>query len=195
MHKLSKSKRHIRQAYLGLLSQLSFDQICVKDIIDKAEIGRSTFYTYYDSKYELAEEIEQELIDGFLAIMVRLRNAGRANYCQQLSENRNDFFVEYFNFIRDNQYAFHALLSANCTTGFSSRFSHAIAKTRLQTIQIWGQHNEASSRKSAVRHYREEVLTSLYVTLFTAWLDHNMDLSAEEMAKLLAAMWKALTSI
>ena len=196
MEKINKSKRHIRRAFLTLLSSMPFDQISVKDIIETADIGRSTFYFYYNSKYDLAEEIENELIEGFTAIMCQLRQAGRTVYYQQITENHNDFFVEYFRFVKKNARAFKAFLSPQCTTGFSVRFTKAITKTRLQTIQIWNQNTgNSSSCGGEAKCYREEVLSSLYVTLFTSWLNRNMDLSEEEMAGILAAIWNPLTSI
>lgn len=196
MEKPSKSKRHLRQAFLELLSVMSFNQISVKHIIEKADIGRSTFYFYYDSKYELAEEIENELIDGFLDIMHQLRKAGRTLYYEQIMENHNDFFVEYFKFVKAHSQAFKAFLSPQYSTGFSTRFTKSITKTRLQTIQIWRQDTgNPSLRSKEAQYYREEVLSSLYVTLFASWLNQDMDLSEEEMAGILAAIWNSLTSI
>jgi AcrR family transcriptional regulator len=58
----ARSRQLILAAMMDLLFERSFDHITVQDILDKANVGRSTFYThYFDKEDVLASIAEQEL--------------------------------------------------------------------------------------------------------------------------------------
>lgn len=57
-----KTKKAIRTAFAKALSEKNIDKITIKDIADKADINRKTFYNYYDGVYQLVDEIEDELV-------------------------------------------------------------------------------------------------------------------------------------
>ena len=65
MRTISKTERAICDAYIELMDDLPFDRIRVKDIIERAGIGRSTFYDHFDSATAVLEAIEQEIYDTF----------------------------------------------------------------------------------------------------------------------------------
>lgn len=53
------TKKAIIQTFLELLQHKSLDKITVKDIVDRCEINRNTFYYYYKDIYDLIEDIFQ----------------------------------------------------------------------------------------------------------------------------------------
>lgn len=59
--RIQKSRRAIYQAFCSLLAQKSYSQITVQEIIDTADVGRSTFYAHYAVKEELLEEVCTQL--------------------------------------------------------------------------------------------------------------------------------------
>ena len=60
--RIIRSKKSIRRAFLTLIPQYGFQNITVQQIADEAFINRKTFYAYYPSKYDLYNEIADELI-------------------------------------------------------------------------------------------------------------------------------------
>jgi AcrR family transcriptional regulator len=56
--RVQRTKCRLKDALLALIRQRGYERITVHDIARKAEVGRSTFYSHFDSKDEL-------LFDGF----------------------------------------------------------------------------------------------------------------------------------
>lgn len=59
--RIRKTRQAIFTAFLDLLNAKGYENITVQDIIDQADVGRSTFYAHYDSKETLLQELTQEL--------------------------------------------------------------------------------------------------------------------------------------
>ena len=56
--RVGRTKRLLKRALLELIKERGYDRVTVRDIAERADIGRSTFYSHYSDKAEL-------LFDGF----------------------------------------------------------------------------------------------------------------------------------
>lgn len=63
-----KTRKALSAALISLMNEKSYESIAVQEILDRADIGRSTFYTHYRDKNEL-------LVDGLQGLREFLRNA------------------------------------------------------------------------------------------------------------------------
>lgn len=62
----AKTKRLIKSVFAEMLSEYKeISKISVSELCKRAEISRGTFYAHYDDTYGVAEDYENELIDGF----------------------------------------------------------------------------------------------------------------------------------
>ena len=50
------SKQLLRNALLELLKEKHISKVSVREICERAQINRTTFYKYYGSQYELLED-------------------------------------------------------------------------------------------------------------------------------------------
>jgi len=51
--RIQKTKNLLHQALGSLIREKPYDAIVVKEILDRANVGRSTFYTHFRDKDEL----------------------------------------------------------------------------------------------------------------------------------------------
>lgn len=56
-----KTQEAIFRAFTELLNEKGYEKIRIQDIIDRADVGRSTFYAHYASKEALLEALCQDL--------------------------------------------------------------------------------------------------------------------------------------
>jgi AcrR family transcriptional regulator len=58
--RINRTRLIITEALISLISEKGFTKISVKDITDRANINRSTFYSHYQDKYDLLDKIIEE---------------------------------------------------------------------------------------------------------------------------------------
>lgn len=57
-----RSRRMIRQAFGELLREREFSKITVTDIVERADLNRSTFYAHYPDIYGIVDEMQEEIL-------------------------------------------------------------------------------------------------------------------------------------
>jgi AcrR family transcriptional regulator len=55
----------VSTAMMALLTEKRYEAITVQDILDRADIGRSTFYTHYYDKEDVLVSIAEQMLDVF----------------------------------------------------------------------------------------------------------------------------------
>lgn len=70
------TKKMIREAFLALLSKKDIRHITVRELCERAQINRGTFYKHYYDVYDLREQIENELLFEFAESVGRFADSG-----------------------------------------------------------------------------------------------------------------------
>ena len=157
-----KTREAIFNAFIELLSNQHYNQITVGDIIDKADIGRATFYAHFETKdyllKEMCEELFCHLFDNisnesnehhhifvcdshdtvFLHLLKHIQK-NENNILKLLSSQNNDLFLKYFKkniiiYVSSNLSLFP--IHANSKLPDSFWINH-ICVTFVETIKWW----------------------------------------------------------
>ncbi len=56
------SKKMLKESLIALLAEDSIHKISVRDICNRAQINRTTFYKYYGSQYDLLKDMEDDVL-------------------------------------------------------------------------------------------------------------------------------------
>ena len=65
---LRKAQKAIIDAFINLIRKKGFLKVTVQEIIDTAQVNKSTFYMYYLDKYDLLDKVEDQLFAGLREI-------------------------------------------------------------------------------------------------------------------------------
>jgi AcrR family transcriptional regulator len=59
----ARTRRLLKQSVAELMHSVRFEDITVQDIINRAGVGRSTFYAHYTDKNDLVREMFEEMLE------------------------------------------------------------------------------------------------------------------------------------
>ena len=63
------TKKAIRKTFMELLEEKPLDKITVKDIVERCDINRGTFYYYYSDIFALVEDVFETELEQILAAL------------------------------------------------------------------------------------------------------------------------------
>ena len=97
--RVRKTKEAIRTAFQGMICEMDYDQITVKELTARAQINRKTFYLHYNSLDDLLAELQEEIAAQFLQREVSYGNMEEIQdlirlFFQQAADN-NQFFLRF----------------------------------------------------------------------------------------------------
>lgn len=113
------TEAYICDKFLDLVENEPFYQIKVKQLVEYAGISRSTFYTYFDSIYDVVQKLEDDFLEGFypedIAFSVLIKN--------DLSKA-----LEQIEYVKRHARTLRLLCGPNGDSGFIGRIERAIKK-------------------------------------------------------------------
>ncbi|HEV8316513.1 MAG TPA: TetR/AcrR family transcriptional regulator [Vicinamibacterales bacterium] len=68
--RVQRTRRLLRDALMSLVQEKGFEELSVQDIIDRADVGRATFYAHFDNKEDL-------LLSGLEELRISLKERQR----------------------------------------------------------------------------------------------------------------------
>lgn len=173
-----KTREAIFKAFTDLLSRQDFDQITVGEIIERADIGRATFYAHFETKDYLLKELCNELFchlfdaleegggahrhvfdcDGTDAVFLHLfrhLQKNDNNILKLLSGQNNDLFFRYFkqNLQRlvDSQWTLFA--GKKSETLPEDFFKNHIAATFVETVRWWAENGMREDAETITEYF------------------------------------------
>ena len=95
----AKTREAIISAFIVLLTEKEINTITVKEIADRADINRSTFYKHYLDVFDLYDNVEHEILVEWSMLILRLEDLGPRKFLGGLvdyvSDNRNIFTLVF----------------------------------------------------------------------------------------------------
>ncbi|MBI5953913.1 MAG: TetR/AcrR family transcriptional regulator [Chloroflexi bacterium] len=169
--RINRTRETLFHALSALMLEKRYDDITVQDIIDRANVGRSTFYAHYQDKEDLA-------VSNMITILDAL-----ANTMEQSNTEPGQFLPGrgLFEHIRENYQMFKALTSGHGLDLFFQKgqeYWSGRMTTRLQAMLPAGQ--EASVPIPVLAHY----VSGTFVTLLKWWIDNKMPYTSDRMAEI-----------
>jgi AcrR family transcriptional regulator len=71
--RLQRTRALMERALIELIGERGYDAITIQDIVDRANVGRTTFYAHYNSKDELFMSCHKAIVSEFHSLHPRSR--------------------------------------------------------------------------------------------------------------------------
>ncbi len=169
--RINRTRETLFHALSALMLEKRYDDITVQDIIDRANVGRSTFYAHYQDKEDLAVSTMITILDSLTDTMEQSNTDPR-----QFLPGRG-----LFEHIREHHQMFKTLTSGRGLDLFFQKgqeyWSERLA-TRLQAMLP--QNQEPKVPIPILAHY----VSGTFVTLLKWWIDNKMPYTSDRMAEI-----------
>lgn len=170
-----------REALTRLLKVKPLEQITVSELSLKAGYHRSTFYRYYNHVGELFDEIQDEMLSEFEAIMDRypVQPDSRAVMLGRDEETTVPILTEAFSMIKRNS-TFASVLLANPAEG--QVLHRILAIGRHHALDLTRPNMSGTEAEYYDRYYT--FMTGGFLTTIQRWLKEDMKMSPHKLAEL-----------
>lgn len=171
--RVQKTKKLLSDALISLILEKGYDDVSIQDIIDRANIGRSTFYAHYENK-------EQLLLFGH----EHLRNLA-----WEEGEDQIDFLSFYRHLAERHELALKLL---------SGRKSEEVVTRSLRDIlhysisRLHASPAAMASTEVPMFTLRADAAAAGLVQMMTSWIQNGMPYPPDRMAEESAALMRRI---
>lgn len=174
-NKTQLTQRLLREALINLLNHKHFEAITINEITQEAYVTRSTFYRYYDDKYELLSEIEDDVLN-FIKTQ-REFNVENEDILDVGS------ITNLFKAIDPYSEVLKVLLTNEGILSFKMKIRNLVSK-RFEFI------NHISQGSNLKRELGKEYLITIIVNTFEYWSKHKNEINVDEIAQFIVEVYK-----
>ncbi|MDQ0273827.1 TetR/AcrR family transcriptional regulator [Cytobacillus purgationiresistens] len=177
--RIRKTKKVIRDALTDLMEEKGFDGITVRDLTERADINRGTFYLHYRDKYDLLEQSEEEILTRLKKMQLDIKDLDIEDlYEYYLKEEPFPFVVQLFEYIQINGKFMRILMGPKGDPAFPSKLKSFLSGNMMQNLYGKANGNELNIPVDYIIAY----VLSAQVGLIQQWLNSGMKESPKEIA-------------
>lgn len=133
----NRTKLHLQQALIALVKEKGFRSVTVKDIVQYAQYNRSTFYTHYQDKFYLAEDLLHTMLQGLEQSVGKPYQSKRVVNTENL--NKNSFHI--ISYIYNHREFFELIKYRDTIPELHMKFPQTILKIYQQKFEFKTLHN------------------------------------------------------
>ena len=175
---MNKTEKQICSSLIEVLKEKELNKVKVIDVVKKADISRTTFYVYYESVFDVLQDIEDEILSHIIS------------EDQIKMNNSEEILFENFSYIRDNLDVLEALLGPNGDPSFEARLSRRSRKVLSnfdQNSSLKLSENQLAIVNEFTRAGKIQVLR---------WWNKNIDeVSVREVVEMFDTMTTAINKV
>lgn len=172
--KVNKTKKILEDALVALLEEKPFEEIRVIDICSKANMHRSTFYTYFNDKYELLKSKLDEYEAKFLEDLQRYK----------IEDKLKDFHIDimikilqYFYFNRKYLKIIFQNNKDNSITKILQKYLEAYVIEGVKDMKL------AKPDKPYFFNVMGAFYSGAFITVISEWILNDCTIKPQELAE------------
>lgn len=166
----------IREAFLTLLKKKPEIKITVTDIVNLADINRTTFYAHYPDVRGVVEELENDVIDKMMIIL-------KDFHYFSFFKNPAPLLLQISRFLEADVELYKQLINIDSSEAFLEKLKKIFAEFMENDPDIPEYIREKSSFAIRVSYF-----TGGIVNAYRQWLTGELDCSLNDISMEVAAM-------
>lgn len=165
-----RSQKLLKEGLLALMREKKFSAISVRDVTERADMNRGTFYLHYPDTTALLQSVERDMLDEAQTLI----DAHVAEFQQDGS--LRPVFKPILDYIVEHRPEFEALFANNSTSNFTDSLQNLIYRNGVSLIEA-----KFHPASQAQLDYLLGFIGYGLIGLIKTWFDREMVLSREEL--------------
>ena len=174
-----RSRRFIRQAFMDLLKEKKFEKITVTDIVNRADINRSTFYAHYADVRGLVEEIRSEAVERAMAVVKEMD-------FRELLHSPAPFLRKLVEIANENRELYTIMGKTVLSMSQLEKIKVILVEKALELSEI-----PEEIRKQRNFRIRLHFFVGGIINVYQQYLVGNLDVTTEEIVEEIATLIKS----
>lgn len=170
--RVRKTKAQLREGLAHLMLEKSIKEITVKELVDKVDINRSTFYLHYADIYQMLQQIEEEALENITCMLTD----SPVDFSDK--ESTLAFTTKFFSILDGDKDLCRALLGPHGDMAFVEQIENLLAGTFLKHLPGTFPKNDSNLK------YAYAFILNGCVGLIKTWLSQPVQESPAHMAEL-----------
>ena len=166
--RVTRTRVALRHALIELIQEKHFDEITVQNIIDRANIGRATFYAHFRDKEDLLIGDWEQFLDGFVQF-INWNNVGKTRFVP---------IQEFFSHLKDFHHFYRALVRSSKAERLFKKGSSHLAQGIEKSLNDFLENKPQPSIPVSI--LANHLATAVFEQL-KWWLDNDMPYPPERM--------------
>ena len=167
-----RTKKMIRRAFAELVAEKQdITKITVKELVERADISKSTFYCHYQDIYAVTEEFENEILS--------LLNETLIVYTQDHQEEFAPYIKRIIQHLKENESLYKKIFVSDLPSKFINELKNICNERINKDI-----HLNALSKSPNLRMAEIDFLTNGIIHLFVDYFKSEIKLSLDEIGDL-----------
>jgi AcrR family transcriptional regulator len=158
-----RSRELILEALFALMTERGYERLTVQNLIDRAGVGRATFYAHFESK----EELLATSIGRLRAWLVQMHRAAGGEPL--------GFTLPFFQHLASHQRIYRMTVARESETSVERHIRQMLAELVREDLRRW--RSPSAARLDLATHY---VVGALWAS-FLWWMESPQPLSPEEL--------------
>lgn len=162
-----KSKKAIQKAFAELLSEKNdINKITVKEIVERADISKSTFYSHYEDIYSVSEEFEDEITS--------LLNSLLEDYLKSHTLDYPAYIKKLIELLKRNEDLYKKIFLSDLPLRFISNLKDKCNEVISKDVHINFLSNDKNKRKAEIDFITNGTI-HLFVDYFKGKIPQTLD--------------------
>lgn len=181
--RIMRTKQVIRDALVTLIEEKGFDSLTVKDITQRANINRGTFYLHYRDKFDLLEQTVTGMAEECKNIILQANALNLNDY--KNTDEPVPIIITLFEYFEHNTSLMRALLKLKGDLAFQNQFK------KILWSNIFEKELSVHIKKDNFLVPSEYLITyiiSAHLGVIQQWLENGCHESPRQMALILSRL-------
>jgi len=172
--RVRKTKHALQKGFAELLAEKEIQKITVKELTEKVDVHRGTFYAHYEDIYDLYRSIEDRVINEIKTLL--------SNDFPEGLKGLTSFYKLLFSYLCDNKQICRFLFQGSANNSFINTLNDLFLESCLDS---WNEEYEIDKLGNEIEYYAQFYLSGSFA-IISKWVVSDFKYPIEKLIFMLS---------